>query len=503
MSKAGNIDIRKQATISFAGNLADTAMSFLGLIAMAYVLGAADLGRYYLILSVVNVALFPVNGIAKAVLKRGSEESNDPSEVYSTGVVLSVLYCAAIAAVVFLIQGTDVPAQVSLSVLGLYSFEIPIQVGLSILLISVALFVSRAVLIVQIDAYSGYGHTGYATLVDNAYGILQTLLQLSVLALGFEIAGLLLATVIATVVTIVVHLLVSVVSLSRPSVSIARSIFEYGRWSIPSAGLSAVYNRLPVIFLGFLGLEAEIGYYQAADRLLMLGSYVGASLAPALMAKTSSRTSTGDADEMFGQFRESHHHVSLLAVALAFGSFALSEPLMLTMFDMANPLAAEALIILTFSHIVKSLARIEYSFLDGLDLPELNTKSTLISLLTQAVLLPVLYDLYGLPGVLLSIVVSQGVSLGIAQVIFWDRFRTIPLPGGLLPQGVSGVVMFASVRFLRDYIGVSSVFVLVPIVGFGAIVYFSTLLTIDNSFRTLARSLFRDFKREASARTGS
>lgn len=485
MSQAGNINIRKQASISFAGNLADTAMSFLGLIAMAYILGASDLGRYYLILSVVNVALFPVNGIGKAVLKRGSEDSNDPSEVFSTGIMLSVLYCTLIIIIV----------------LTLRLFDMPVQVSPNVLLISLALFVSRSILIIQIEAYSGYGHTGYATLVDNGYGILQTLLQLGVLALGFEIAGLLVSTVIATVVTIVVHLLVSVLSLSRPSVSIARSLFQYGRWSISSAGLSTVYNRLPILFLGYLGLEAEIGYYQAADRLLMLGSYVGASLSPALMAKTSSRTSTGNADEMYTDFQESHHHVTILAVALAFGGFALSEPLMLTMFNMNSSLAAEALVILTFYHIITSLGRIEYTFLDGLDLPELNTKSTFMSLLVQSILLPIMYSLHGFLGVLLSIVIAHSVTVVIAQIIFWEKFRTIPLPGGLLPQSVSGLVMFVAVKLLRSYIEISSVFVLVSIVAFGSIVYFSTLLTIDPSFRSLAKSVFRDAKQEITART--
>jgi len=40
MSQAEDINVRKQATLSFAGNLADTGISFFGLVAMAYILGA-------------------------------------------------------------------------------------------------------------------------------------------------------------------------------------------------------------------------------------------------------------------------------------------------------------------------------------------------------------------------------------------------------------------------------------------------------------------------------
>jgi O-antigen/teichoic acid export membrane protein len=477
MSKAADINIRKQATISFAGTLADTGISFAGLIAMAYILGASGLGQYYLILAVVNVALFPVNGLGQAVLKRASEERHDASVVYGTGVVLALVYAAVVA----------------LATVGLVASDlVSIRFGTNIVLVAVTVFVSRAALNTQIDAYRGYGHTGHATLVDNVYGILQTIIQLGALALGLGIFGLLAATTVATIATFVGHYLVSVVSVSWPRLSVVSSLFEYGRWSVLSSGISTVYQRLPVLFLGFLGMDAAIGYYKSADQLLMLGSYFGAALAPALMAKTSSQTDNGSTESMFKEFKDTHHHVSLLAVAFAFGSFALADSLMTTFFDMTDPLAATALIILSFFHLVKTFSNLEYSFLKGLDMPELGTRSISVAFVVQAILIPTMFHFAGFIGIVTAIVISHTTTVLYAQAIFWNKFGMIPLPGGLFRQGLSGIIMFLAVEAAAIVIGISTVFHLLVIIALGGLVYISVLVFIDSGFRELAQSTLKD-----------
>lgn len=480
MSKAGDINVRTQATISFAGTLTDTAISFLGLVAMAYILGAPGLGQYYLILTVVNVALFPVNGLGQAVLKRGSEENHNANEVYGTGLAIALLYAATVLVVLAGIVTTDL---------------VSIRFGANIVFAAATLFVSRAVLNTQIDAYRGYGHTGHATLVDNVYGILQTILQLTVLGLGFRIFGLLAATTVATLATVAGHYLVSVVSVSRPRLSVARSLTEYGRWSVPSSGISTVYQELPILVLGFVGMDAAIGYYRSADRLLMLGSYLGSSLASALMAKTSSRSGEESTEAIFEEFTNAHHHVSVLAVAFAFGSFALSNALMITFFDMPDPLAASALVGLAFYHIIRTLTRVEYAFLNGLDMPELGTRSITVGLVVQALLILPLFFQYGFLGVIGAIVAAQFTILAIAQAIFQTEFGTVPLPGGLITQSISGVLMFIIVEAISGMFGIPTVLHLLTVVAVGAVVYVGTLVAVDPGFREVVRASLADVQK--------
>jgi len=195
---------------------------------------------------------------------------------------------------------------------------------------------------------------------------------------------------------------------------------------------------------------------------------------------------------MFEEFRNAHHHVSILAVAFAFGSFALSNELMATFFNMTDPLGASALIGLAFYHVVRTLTGIEYAFLDGLNMPEFRTRSITVGVLVQAVLIPLLLPEYGLLGVVGAIVFAQFVTLLIAQAIFRRKFGSVPLPGGLLTQGISGLVMYVAVKSLAGVLGISSVLHLIAVVAAGAVVYVGTLIIVDSGFRGVMRSTVRD-----------
>lgn len=483
MSRAGQINIRRQALISFTGTLVDAGVSFLGLVAMAYVLGASGLGQYYFLIAVVNTALFPVKGLGQAVLKRGSEGRHSPAQIYGTGLMMVLLYVVLGLAMFGVVAGSDL---------------FTIDFSWNILLATGTLFALKGVLTLQIDAYRSYGHTGYATLVDNVHGILQTGLQLAVLVLGYEIFGLLTATVGATIVTILVHYNMSVVSLSWPEPDAAAQLLTYARWSILSAGVSTIYQRLPVLVLGFVGMDAAVGYYSSANQLLMLGSYVGGSLAPALMAKTSSRKSRSSSQELNDEFYDVHHHVTVLAVGCAFGTFALSGSLMTTFFDMTEPLAATALLGLSLYHVIYPLTNVEYSLLEGLDLPELKTRSTTLGLAVQTLLLVVLLPTFGFVGVIMAFIIGNFVVLLLAQVIFWNQFDMVPFPGGLPTQIASGLIMFGVVEAIQRVVPVTSAVRLILIVGLGAAVYIGALALVDSQFRIVVEASVRDTMRVAT-----
>jgi O-antigen/teichoic acid export membrane protein len=195
---------------------------------------------------------------------------------------------------------------------------------------------------------------------------------------------------------------------------------------------------------------------------------------------------------MFKEFKDTHHHVSLLAVAFAFGSFALSDSLMTTFFDMTDPLAATALIILSFFHLVKALSNLEYSFLKGLDMPELGTRSISVAFVVQIILIPIVFQISGFIGIVVAIVISHTTTLLYAQVIFWNKFGMIPLPGGLFKQGLSGIIMFVTVEAVAMMVRISTVIHLLAIIALGGLVYITVLTLIDSGFRELAQSILKD-----------
>ena len=90
------INIRNQASISLAGNFVDAAISFIGLVVFANVLGADGFGKFYVLLAIVKVCLFPIAGIGQSIMKRGSERGLDPAVFLGGGLTYGGAYAVIV-----------------------------------------------------------------------------------------------------------------------------------------------------------------------------------------------------------------------------------------------------------------------------------------------------------------------------------------------------------------------------------------------------------------------
>ena len=476
MSEDSSISIRDQASLSFAGNVIDAAISFLGLIAFAYVLGADGLGRFYLILSVVQVALFPLRGVGQAVMKRGSEAGMAPNEYFGAGLTVGGLYVSSVVA----------------GVVGLYRFNPELLgVPVDVLAAAASVFGVRALLILCIDTYRSYGKTGRATLVDNAMGIVETVLQVALLAAGLEITGLLAGTSIAGVFVGGGVFRFTPVGLAAPTRLHVKRLLSFAKWSVTNSGVSTLYDRLPVLVLGAIATEAAVGYYSSANRLLMLGSYVGGSVAPALMVKASVNSSEEGSSDPVSDLVEASNYVSSLSIALAFGSFAFPTVLMGTFFgpEFATREAGNALIALSVYHVINPFTTITFSFIDGIDKPWVVAGANSVSLVVRTVIVWRLGVECVLLGVICGVIVSHGIFYTIGQLSIRNEYGSIIVPKKVSYQLLSGVFMYVVVTALSRSISVGSWEVLFAIIAIGGSVYVLSVLLLDDHARGIARGV--------------
>ncbi len=473
MSEDSSISIRDQASLSFAGNVIDAAISFLGLIAFAYVLGADGLGRFYLILSVVQVALFPLRGVGQAVMKRGSEAGMAPNEYFGAGLTVGGLYVSSVVA----------------GVVGLYRFNPELLgVPVDVLAAAASVFGVRALLILCIDTYRSYGKTGRATLVDNAMGIVETVLQVALLAAGLEITGLLAGTSIAGVFVGGGVFRFTPVGLAAPTRLHVKRLLSFAKWSVTNSGVSTLYDRLPVIVLGAIATEAAVGYYSSANRLLMLGSYVGGSVAPALMVKVSTKSSGSDSSNPFADLENASQYVAVLSIALAFGALAMPSALMTTFFgpDFSSVTAAQALVALSLYHVVNPFTTIAYSYIDGIDIPSYGAKATTVALVVRASVVGLFGGLYGLLGVIAAVIVSHLVLAAIAEFVIYRHGGGFVVPTKVVKQVASGALMYLIVSRIADTVALDSWVPVVLTVWVGGVVYVLSLLVADGRFREMS-----------------
>ena len=473
----GIINIRDQASISMAGTLLDAAISFGGLILFANVLGANGLGKFYVLLAVVQVLLFPVQGVGQSVMKRGSERGHDPAEFLGGGLVYAACYAALVGAGV---------------VTALVVVPSLLRYDATALAAAFSVLGSRIIFLLLLDAYRSHGQTGFATLTDNALGILETAVQSALVLLGHGVVGLLAGTTLATVTVSAALLAVTGITVGRPSRDTLGSIWEFARWSVVTSGLGTVYDRIPVLVAGFVLGNTVAGYYTSAMRLLMLGSYVGGAIAPALMVRASSTMATAGREKRLVDLRLSMQYASVLAVPLMFGSFALPRALMVTIFGSTFVGAGSVLIGLSLYHVANTYDTVTYSFFDGINRPDYTTKATAVSLAVRAVAIGALLAEFGVMGIVAAVVVSHAFHLAYAQVFLADEFGRPVVPTGVAYQFASGLLMWGVVEAVARFVPIVSWAHLVVVVGVGALCYGVGLSATDAQFRQISGAILSE-----------
>jgi len=469
------INIRNQATLSIIGTFVDAAVSFVGLILFANVLGASGLGQFYLLLAVVRVTQFPIGGIGNAVLKRGSERNNDPAAFFGGGIAFATGYAVAIGSILLALV-TIAPGV--------------IPYGMSIVVTAFALFVVEVFYYLTLNAYRSHGKTGYAGLTDNALGILETALQVVLLLAGFDVLGLLAGTAAMTALVAGALLAFSTVDVARPNEEVLASIWRYGRWSVLTSGLKNAYSRLPLLLVGAVLGEEVAGYYTSADRLLVLGSHVASSIAPALMVRASA--AGAESASSLPDLRIALRYATVLAIPMLFGSLALSNALMVTVFGPTFVGTGPILVGLAVYHVVNTYDAVIFSFFEGINRPENATKATAVALTALAVGCAVAIFRVGLLGVVAAVVLAHAVRVLVGEGMLYAAFDRAVIPRGVGRQLVAGVLMWAVVAGLHRYVPITGWFRLFVVVGVGAAVYSVVLLALDEYLRGMVQSILHD-----------
>ena len=86
---------------------------------------------------------------------------------------------------------------------------------------------------------------------------------------------------------------------------------------------TSVYQYLSKIMLDSWSTEAEVGFYQNAENIITLPSFITTAIETVLMPYASNLVAKGDNDEAL--FRSTLKYTSVMSIAMAFGMFAIAR----------------------------------------------------------------------------------------------------------------------------------------------------------------------------------
>jgi O-antigen/teichoic acid export membrane protein len=465
---ADDVSLGLEVSKGLVAKLVQGVLGFAGTIVFARVLGPTDFGGFYLLMSVIGIIRRPVSGVTSASQKRFAEVDSPRDEIIGLQAAFNVAYIvvATGGAIVF------------------HDF-LRSYTGLSNATVFFVVLASGLMLFSSFQSFlTSIGRVGVQTWIDTVRSVVTFGLQVSLVAIGWGVGGMVFGLVGATVLMIpVTHYYIRVVP-SLPSRETVASVWSFARYSLPSTFVGKAYDRFDILLLGFLATPEVAGWYEVSAKLTMPAMFVAGMVSSGLLAKISDLASRGK--PMTEDVTNGLAFSSGLSIPIFFGSLAISGPLVVTAYGPAYRQAAPLLIGLALYRVVQTQTDVLVGILQGLDRPDTEMWASLGALAVNIVFGVSLFVAIGPLGVVLATIVAETVRYAYFHQVVSKAVTASLLPRAFFEQVAAGGVMFLAVELANGMVGLSNWQPILALVAFGGVVYFTTLTVISSHFRATA-----------------
>lgn len=453
------------------------AIGFAGAIIFARDLGPGGYGSFYVVLTLVNVLDNPVTGWGVACKKRISESDFPTSEALGSGLIGAIVLPFVILPAVYIVNRFLEPN-------GLSEILLPF----SVLFIILGFFkITNRVL----SARSNFSSAEWA---DTLRSLFTTPLQLVfVVLLGFGATGMVYGVAVATALTVPYILYRIGVKPARPSQESLSSIASYAKFSIPNGFIGTTKSRIDILLLWALISRSAVGKYQVSMQLTMAGTFIGGVASMGLMARVSEYWSQDDSTAIVNDVRNAVSYASILTIPIFFGTAAMPNDLLVTVFGSEYSGTGAVLVGLALYRAIAQQSSQLKSTIGGLNRPDINTRIGFLVLVLNIGLGYVLLLEYGIIGVVIATVVSEVFQYAILSYIIKQQLSEVTLfARPLQHQLFAGAAMFLVVDRLHTVFGVSWWGDLAALISVGSLVYFFLLVAVSKQFRVTIRGILID-----------
>lgn len=462
-----SINLSKESQKVFIGKFIAAFSGFIGLIIYANVLGAAGLGLYYIAHAVATISAKPSEGIGIAI-ENIKNKYNSPIGVYSSvGLIFIVLYSIILSFIALIFY--------------LNSYLVRINTPRdTIVYLTVILFISLCIYILFGRLYSSLGEPGDSVMIDAGKGILETILQVVLLWFGLGVEGLIIGTIIATIIAVFYLLLNTPISFSIPTRTAFEQIKEYSRWSVITSIIQDGYLRMDTILIGFIISPSAVGIYESAMRIVQPAKYMGYSIERPLLVRVS-QDKNENVTSLLSDFAP---YSSLLAIPLFVGGIFVAEDLLSILYGTEFSSGYYILLAGSIYYAIYAHSNVLVAFIHGLGNPYSVTRSIIISTIVRLIAVTICLYYFGLFGIIPSILFAEVIRFYLLRLSIINLSNYSYLPYKIKYQIISSIVMMIFILPIIIVTNISHPIYLFTTILTGGVIYMITLINIDDYIRT-------------------
>lgn len=456
-------------------------LSFLAVVIFSRGLGASPLGTYYPFLALLGILMIPADfGISSATEKRISE-GTDASEYLGTAIVLKI------------------PPLLLTSLLILIADRYVVQyLGADLTLVLIATLFTRQAANLSLAVLRGELHVGKTAVIEVLRPLGWLIAGYTLYLEGYGVHSLIYGYLIGSVLMLIAGWWKVSTSISYPTLEHARSLIDYGRFSVISAVGGYFYSWMDVAMLSMFVAaggpvtRGEIGAYENAWRLSLVVMMLSQSLATALFPQVSQWSAEGAIDQIESIIPTAILPALLFVIPAFVGTAVLARDILRILFGPEFIVAWIVLIILSGEKILQAIHVVLGRSLQAIDQPDLAAYATVVSVLVNLVLNVVLIWTFGIVGAAIATTTSFIVNT-ILHARYLNQFLNIEFPVQEAAWSiVASLVMGVCIHAVHSVIEINTIIELGGIISLGALIY-SAVALVYGSIRKTVQRLLRPF----------
>jgi len=435
-------------------------LSFSAVVIFSRELGASPLGTYYPFIALIGIFSIPADfGMRSAIEKRLSE-GDDPSQYLGTAIAVKVVPLFLVGILVLLAD--NYVAQY-------------LGADLAILLVVVLLVQEWAKM--SLHVLRGELRVGETAAIQVLRPLGWITIGYVLFRYGYGVRGIIYGYLAGTIAMFILGWWKVSTPLSRPTLHHARSLFEYGRFSVISAVGGYFYSWMDVAILtlfvstGITATRGGIGAYENAWRISVFALMFSKAIATTIFPQFSKWDAENATDRIEAIIPKAILPALLIVVPAFVGTVVLAKDILGILFSQEFTVAWLALIILMGEKILQAFHVVFGRSLQAIDRPDLAAYATVVSVVVNLVLNLVLIWQFDLVGAALATAISFAVNTGL-HLNYLRQFITIEFPVREAVWSVfASIGMGFAVYFVHTNTLVQDLVGLLIIIVFGMIVY--------------------------------
>lgn len=461
----------RETLIHFASQVGVTLAGFIATFAIARVGGAEVFGLYSVAVAIMFWLNIPATAIASAMTKRISE-GHDRSTYLGTGLVLEggfALFLGLGIVVATPILDTYVTAPAG-PLLGL-------------------LVAANIALVATIAALQGEKRVAFSGGLKTLERVIRSVLHIGLILLGYGVSALISGHVVAIFVAAVVGFATLNLDVGMPSISAARSLVEYARYSWLSKLKTRAFGWMDTIVLASFAIGGSlIGVYEVAWNIASIFALVAGSVQTTLFPELSEIAVDEGYERVHHLLNEGFVFAGVFMIPGLFGAAVLGKEV-LQIYGTEFTQGTAIVVVLVLARMMAAYGDQLLNVANAVDRPDVAFRVNAVFVATNLVLNVAFVWLFGWQGAAAATAISGAVVL----LLGYRSLRALIGPPNipwneLLRQVGAASLMIVAVILLKEVLPRDH-YVTVLLVGIGAAIYTVTLVALSVRVRTKAMAL--------------